>query len=229
MIAGKKRLTAGLALVIGMLYIGFALFFPVFEGKTFLQHFTKKYRALSKHSADFMKDLKPKAVAHVGQTVTLSLSMNDPEQAERIAVLFHKSSVRATPFGSILMVEGDLGHILQNCLADAQALYLNQNDALMGKYVMEGQSVLLFWSQSLQKMNEDLKKQNRFKQADTVSLIRKKAVEPANKYYGITPQALSDNLGFVLLSFIFYLACALWLGLAILFLFEGWGQKDRRD
>jgi hypothetical protein len=48
-------------------------------------------------------------------------------------------------------------------------------------------------------------------------------VECAYNYYGIEPWKVSDRIGLVLFSLIFYVVYTVWYGYAIIFLLEGWG------
>jgi predicted amidophosphoribosyltransferase len=124
-----------------------------------------------------------------------------------------------------ISVTGDLGRMLANCLADADSMYANSGDKVAGKYGYEEKRALYNWWQALKGMEKDLKHQKKFKEAKAVALVKKKAVETAYNYYTIEPQKISDKLGIVIFSLVFYVIYTLWYGFAILFLFEGWGLK----
>jgi len=53
----------------------------------------------------------------------------------------------------------------------------------------------------------------------------KKGVECSYNYYGIDPQQISDRLGIVVFSLVFYVLYTVWYGFAILYLFQGLGLK----
>jgi hypothetical protein len=72
-------------------------------------------------------------------------------------------------------------------------------------------------------MDEDLKRQNRFAEAAFVVKVKEKAVECAYNYYGIEPWKVSDKMGVILLSLVFYVFYTVWYGYAIIFTLEGWG------
>ncbi len=74
-------------------------------------------------------------------------------------------------------------------------------------------------------MDRDLSRQRKFKAATAVSLIKNKAVETSYNYYRIEPQNITDRLGLVIFSLIFYVIYTLWYGFAIMYLFEGWGLR----
>jgi hypothetical protein len=70
-----------------------------------------------------------------------------------------------------------------------------------------------------------LKKQKLFKEAKVVALVIKKVVETSYNYYTIEPQKITDKMGIVIFSLVFYVCYTLWYGFAILFMFEGWGLR----
>jgi hypothetical protein len=53
--------------------------------------------------------------------------------------------------------------------------------------------------------------------------VKEKAVECAYNYYGIEPWKVSEKLGLVVFSLVFYVVYTVWYGYAIIFLLEGWG------
>jgi hypothetical protein len=127
--------------------------------------------------------------------------------------------------GSTIQVAGDLGKILQNCLADADHMYLNDGQKVSSKYGYDEKRVLFNWWNAFKEMDKGLKKQKLFKEAKLVTAVKKKAVEPSYNYYNIEPQRIMDRLGIVIFSLIFYVVYTLWYGFAIMFMFEGWGVK----
>ena len=74
-------------------------------------------------------------------------------------------------------------------------------------------------------MDKDLKNQELFKEAEILETVKNKAVETSYNYYKIEPQKISDRLGIVVFSLIFYVVYTLWYGFAIMYMFDGWGLK----
>jgi len=124
-----------------------------------------------------------------------------------------------------LRVSGDLGKILENSLADADAMYRNDGKAVRGKYGYEERRVLYHWWKAMEEMDKGLKKQKKFQEGQVVSLVGKKAIESSYNYYQIEPQKIGDRWGTVLFSLVFYVVYTLWYGFSILFMFEGWGLR----
>ena len=136
-----------------------------------------------------------------------------------------KSGALVNVSGNRLKVEGDLGKILANCLADADHMYINDGQAVASKYGYNERQVLFNWWQALKAMDKDLKKQKQFEAAKAVTLVVNKAVETSYNYYRIEPQKISDRAGVVLFSLVFYVVYTLWYGFAIMYMFEGWGLR----
>jgi len=151
--------------------------------------------------------------------------MANEKQAEQTALLFSKAGAAARISGAQLQASGDLGRILENALADADAMYKNDGRAVATKYGYEEKRVLYHWWKAMEEMDKSLKKQKKFKEAKIVSLVEKRAVECAYNYYKVEPQGIGDRWGTVVFSLIFYVVYTLWYGFAILFMFEGWGLK----
>ena len=126
---------------------------------------------------------------------------------------------------SKITVTGDAGRMLTNCLEDADAMYANEGQKVLDKYGYAARQALFNWWSLLKAMEKDLKAQKEFKVAKTVSLVQKKAVETAYNYYTIEPQKITDKLGIVIFSLVFYVIYTLWYGFSILYMFEGMGMK----
>ena len=110
-------------------------------------------------------------------------------------------------------------------LEDADLMYHNDGAAVSGKYGYEERQALYNWWRALKEMEKDLKKQKKFKEAEVVAQVKKKAVETSYNYYGIEPRKISSKIGIVLFSLIFYVIYTVWYGFGFMFMFEGWGLK----
>jgi hypothetical protein len=203
----------------------FLFFSPVFNGHNGLDYLDNLYNSISKGSAYYIPKLKDDAKAFNGSSVEMSFSMANPAQAQQTAQLFMKSGAMVNVSEAKLKVSGDLGKILENCLADSDALYKNDGKGLAAKYGYNERQALYNWWQAFKGVEKDLNNQKKFKEAKTVANISKKAVETCYNYYTIEPQSIMERLGVVVFSLVFYVIYTLWYGFAILFMFEGWGMK----
>jgi hypothetical protein len=225
MIAHKKKFTTGLSLLIAFFVVLFIFFSPVFKGQNGLDYLDSLYNSISKGSAYYIPKLKDEAKPFAGSAVELSFSMANPTQAQQTAQLFMKSGAMVNVSEAKLKVSGDLGKILENTLADADALYKNDGKSLSAKYGYDERQALYNWWQALKGVEKDLNNQKKFKEAKAVANISKKAVETCYNYYRIKPQSIMDRLGVVIFSLVFYVIYTLWYGFAILFMFEGLGMQ----
>jgi len=201
------------------------IFSPVFKGQNGLEYLDALYNSISKGSAYYIPKVKEEAGKFVGRSIEVTLSMADEKQAKQTALLFEKGGASTTVAGASLRITGDLGKILENSLADADKMYVNEGKEVSEKYGYNERQILFNWWKAFKSMDNDLKKQKKFKEAKVVTLVIKKAIEPSYNYYKIVPQKISDRFGIVIFSLVFYVIYTLWYGFAIMYMFEGWGLK----
>jgi hypothetical protein len=225
MIAHKKEFFGGFVMMIAFIVILIIIFSPVFNGQNGLEYLDNLYNSISKGSAYYIPKIKEETDKLLGNSATMALGMANEEQAEQTAQLFNEAGALVNRTGAELKVSGDLGQILESCLADADAMYHNDGQTVSNKYGYDEKRVLYNWWTALKAMDKDLKKQKKFAEAETVTKAKKKAVESSYNYYKIDPQKIGDRVGVVIFSLIFYVVYTLWYGFAILFMFEGWGLK----
>jgi len=224
MMANKKEFTRGFVLILCFLVILGIMFSPIFSGKNALEFSDDLYNSISKESAYYIPAAKKGIEPISGETVDIVLNV-DAAQAENTALLYRAAGASAAVENDSLRVSGDLGAVLSACLEDADAMFANNGEALSSKYNLDARLALFNWWSACQAMDKALSKQKQFKLAKAVDLVKKKAVEPAYNYYGIEPQKITERLGIVLFSLVFYVIYTLWYGFSIMFMFEGWGMQ----
>jgi len=225
MIAHKKEFFGGLVMMAMFVVVLIIIFMPVFGGQNGLNYMDNLYNSISKGSAYYIPKVREEAKAFTGNSVEVTLHMASEEQANQTSKLFNQAGALVNVSGSELKVAGDLGKILENCLADADSMYHNDGQAVTNKYGYEEKRILFNWWTACKEMDRDLKNQKRFKEAKIVTTVKKKTVESSFNYYQIEPQNIGDRIGVVLFSLIFYVIYTLWYGFGIMFMFEGWGLK----
>ncbi len=225
MIEKKKEFYGGFGLLIGFAVILIVIFSPVFKGQNGLEYLDDLYNSISKGSAYYIPKVKAETDTFSGRSVSTTIEMADESQTQQTAALFMKGDALVNISGTQLKIEGDLGKILANCLADADRMYMNDGQTISSKYGYNERQVLFNWHQALIAMDKVLKKQKLFQEAKTVDWVVKKAVETSYNYYQVDPQKISDRAFIVLFSLAFYVIYTLWYGFAIMFMFEGWGMK----
>ena len=225
MIEKKRTFYLGLGLLFGFVVVLVSFFSPIWDGKDGLEYLDNLYNSISKGSAYYIPKIREEAESLKGKRVELTLDMADERHAEQAALLLEAGEAQVASAGARLNVEGDLGHILANCLSDADAMYHNEGRQISAKYHCDERLAMYNWWLALKGAEKDLKKQNKFKEAKVVDLIVKKAIETSYNYYQIDPQKITDRLGIVIFSLVFYVIYTVWYGFAIMFLFEGWGLR----
>lgn len=225
MIAHKKEFYGGFGLLVGFFVILFIIFSPVFNGQNGMEYLDSLYNSISKGSANYIPKVKKETDTFKGNTVNMALKIADEKQAQQTALLFTNAGATAEVSGAQLNVSGDLGNMLANCIEDSKNMYNNDGATVSNKYGYNERQVLYNWHTALKAADKDLKKQKLFKEAKTVALVIKKVVETSYNYYTIEPQKITDKMGIVIFSLVFYVGYTLWYGFAILFMFEGWGLR----
>ena len=225
MIADKKEFYGGFAMMAAFVLVLIIMFSPVFKGKNGLEYLDELYNTISKGSAYYIPKVKEETDKFIGNSVTVTFKTANETQAGQTASLFEQGGASVSTSGAELKVTGDLGKILENCLADAEAMYRNNGQAVSRKYGYDEKRALFNWWQACTATEKDLKKQKKFKEAKVVALVGKKAVETSYNYYQVEPQKIGARIGLVTFSLIFYVVYTLWYGFSIMFMFEGWGLK----
>jgi len=225
MIANMKKFILGLVMMATFIVVLIIFFSPVFGGKNGLEYLDDLYNSISKGSAYYIPKLRQDVQAYTGSTVDMTLKFKSTEQARQTSLLFEKAGALINVSENTLKVSGDLGAILQSCLDDSDSMYLNDGQKLSARYGYDERQVMYNWWTASKEMDNDLKKQKKFKAADMVATVEKKAIETVYNYYRIEPQKISDQYGIVVLSLIFYVVYTVWYGFAFMYLFEGWGMK----
>lgn len=225
MIARKDKFLTGMILMILFTGVFVAIFMPLFNGQNGLKYLDNLYNSISKGSAYYIDSVRDEIAGLEGSELTLNLTMHSEVQAQQTVSLFMKAGAQVGHDGAQLTVTGNMVRILGHCLDDAQLMYDNDGGAITGKYGYAEKAVLYNWWSALKAMDFDLKRQKKFKLAKMAELVNKKAVETAYNYYGIEGQKISDRIGVVIFSLIFYVGYTLWYGFGIMYLFEGWGMR----
>lgn len=225
MIANKKLFYQGALLLIAFFIVFALVFMPFFKEGNALNYLDNLYNSISKASAYYIPKLQEENAEFQGKSVRAVLTFGSERQASETASLFQKSGASAAPEGEKLTVEGDLGAILANCLADADTMFHNQGEKITEKYQYPERQVMYNWWTAMERLDFQLKKQKEFDAAKFVGNVNKRAVETAYNYYKIEPQSIMEKLGIVIFSLIFYVFYTLWFGFSIMFLFEGWGMR----
>ena len=225
MIAEKKTFTKGAIMMVIFIAVLITFFSPVFNGQNGLEYLDDLYNSISKGSAYYIPKVKAESDRFMGTAATMKLDMGDKAHADQTALLFQKAGASTEVSEGSLKVTGDLGKILDNCLTDADSMYHNDGKTVTEKYGYNERQALYNWWKACKEMDKDFKRQKKFDEALVVSMLQSKAVETAYNYYTINPQKITDRMGIVIFSLIFYVIYTMWYGFSIMYMFEGWGLR----
>jgi len=202
------------------------IFMPLFAGgKNGLEYLDNLYNSISKGSAYYVPELKELSAPLSGKQVTMTMEMASERAAQQALPLLKFSGAAVQSQGAMLTFNGDLGKLLDNCLEDADLMYQNKGAQVKDKYGMNERQALHTWWAITKQMDKTLKKQTLFKEAQVVATVSKKGVETSYNFYGIAPKKISEKIGVVVFSLVFYVVYTVWYGFAIMFLFEGLGLR----
>lgn len=222
----------GLLLTISFGVILFIMFMPYFgisprtnQPQNAMEAADDLFNAISKGSTHYIPDLEKKNKAFNGVTVDVNLKLKSNDLAQKASKILAASGAKVAGDGVQLKVEGDLGKMISAALTDSNELFYNRDAELQSKYGFSGREVVYAWWGILKDFDKDLKRQNKFKEAAFVADVTKKAVEVSFNFYGIEPQSVVSKAGILSFSLVFYVIYTLWWGIAIFFLFEGFGLQ----
>lgn len=225
MIAKKKTFYLGFFMMLAFIAVLIIMFSPVFGGHNALNYLDGLYNSISKGSAYYIPAVREEIKPYHGKMMELALDMKSEETARQTATILMESGELVNVSDGKVVVKGDLGRFLDNCLSDADAMYYNDGGKVADKYGFTEKQVMYNWWSALKAMEKDLKHQKKFAEAKIVTLVQAKTVETAYNYYQIEPQKISDKLWIVIFSLVFYVVYTLWYGFAIMYLFEGVGMQ----
>jgi hypothetical protein len=224
-ITDKIKFYTGLGMLAIFTVLLVIMFSPVFGDRNALRYLDEVYNSISKASAYYIPDVREDSSNYIGTSIGVSLKMESEEQAEQTALLYQEAGAEVVTSGVELEANGDLGKILETCLNDADAMYHNDAEEITEKYGYDERQVLHNWWISLKAMSETLEDDNMFEEAKVVTSVKEKALEPSYNYYNIEPEAVSDRIGILIFSLVFYVIYTIWYGFALMYLIEGLGLR----
>ncbi len=234
MAASKKgAFTIGLLMAVSFGVVLFLMFSEIFPGPAGikvngLDWADDLFNKLSKGSSYFIPKLKEANQKFMGRPFTATIKIQNAEEADQINKLFTQAGARVNVQGEALTIEGDLGQTMGVILRDSDDMFNNQGQKLVALYGYDEKEVLKNWWTALSKMDRFFKKNLKIEEADLVSEISKKGLEPSYNFYKIESHRVSDRVGIMTFLLVFYVFYTLWWGYAIFYLFEGFGLTMKK-
>ncbi|MCX5862681.1 MAG: hypothetical protein WCG29_01730 [Desulfomonile sp.] len=225
LIKDKGTFLKGVVLFVTFIIILVLMFSPLFRGENSLEAADKLFNSISKGSTYYIPDLVKQNLAYMGKTFDVTIKLKNDEMGQKATKLLTGAGAQVTSTAAQLKISGDLGQVMAVALKDADSMFHNRETEVSSKYGFKGQEVLYVWWSAFKEVDKDLTRQNKFKEAAFLSTVVKKGVEVGYNFFKIDPQSAISKAGILSFSLVFYVVYTLWWGIAILYLFEGFGLQ----
>jgi len=221
----KGMFLKGILLLVTFLVVLGAMFLPLFGGKNALEASDELFNSISKGSTYFIPELLKKSESFKGKSIDVALKFKSKEDVARAAKVLTTAGMQATAEGDQVKVKGDFGQMLGATLKDSEAMFNNRDDEISSRYGMAPKEATYTWWLIDKEMDKDLKRQKLFAEAAFLGDVVRKGVEVGYNFHKISPQTASSKMGVLTFSLVFYVIYTLWWGIAVLWLFEGFGLQ----
>lgn len=232
LIHDKGHFAKGLLLAISFFVILIVMFMPLFgtnvrtgQPSNAMEAADDLFNSISKGSIHYIPELLKKAQGLQGVTIDVAIKLKSNEMTQNASKLLTTAGVNVSGDGGQIKVQGDLSKILIAALKDSDELFFNRSAELQSRTGFAGREVVFVWWNVLKEIDKDLMRQAKFKESKFVGDVIKKGVEVAFNFYGIEPQSVVSKAGILAFALIFYVVYTLWWGIAIFYLFEGFGLQ----
>ncbi|MCL5023338.1 MAG: hypothetical protein M1497_08245 [Nitrospirae bacterium] len=228
LIKNKKPFALGIVFAISFLSVLALIFSPLFRGKNGLQFADNSFNRLSKGSSYFIPKVARLVDKVAGRHFSLKITLDKSEDAEAAAKLLTTAGAKVEPKDSELLIEADIGLLLQSALRDSDAMFKNEGKAVSARYGCDEKTAMKTWWTALSKIEKRLKKKKSVEEAKVVSEVIKKAVEPGYNFYMVDSEQVADHVGMMSGLLAFYVVYTMWWGYAIFHLFNGLGLSMKK-
>lgn len=235
-IANKKSFFEGLILLICFFILVIIILSPVFPDEpgskiNGLQYSDKFFNELSKGSSWFIPEAEQTAKSMLGKNVAFNIRILRPKllplQIELLkdADANLEETAASAAQDNHIKFNGDLGKILLNVCQISELLY-NNHELSEAYQDLPPTEVAQAWWYILNPAINDLQKQGLNSEASAIDRVLRRALEPANNYYGIDAQKVSNNIFFLTAFLLAYIIYTLWYGVGVYKLFKGLGLMN---
>ena len=219
----------GLFLALSFVGVLILIFSPIYGGgMNGLDYSDNLFNKLAKGSSYFIPKLKEINKKFQGKNFAVQFNIENPKEAGQIAKLFTAGNCKVEVQGTNIRIDGDLGKTMDLILKDSDFMFHNQGKEVVASYGFDEKEAMKSWWMALSKMDKFFKKNLKIEEANHISEISKKAIEPAYNFYEIEPQRVSDRAGIMIFLLAFYVFYTLWWGYAIFYLFDGVGLTMKK-
>lgn len=237
-----KSMAKGLVMVVAFFVILFLMFTPLFNGMNAFEYSDNLFNSISKGSTlEYIPKQLKGVEKFAGRPFDGALEFKDgeveahlgyhavgAEVAANAGKLLAGVADKAEVSGNKVTTTLDLGKVLKAGLADAQAMYDGKSEAISAKYGMDAKTAMFAWWKVFAELNRKLIIAGKAAEAKAVDSALKRGIELGYNFAGIPAEKVSNNVGILAGSLVFYVIYTLWWGMAILFVFEGFGLAMKK-
>jgi len=226
--SGKTELIKGILLIISFFGVLILMFSPVFNGLNAFEVSDKLFNSIAKGSSYYIQDILKESEEYKGKIFEAKIKLKDDKMIPDAEKVFTLSGGQFSNDNGNLKISGDIAQIVQAAIKDSDSMFYNKGKEICDSYGYPEKSekqIMVTWWTCFKEIMKDLKKQEKFKDAEFIDNVMKKTIEVAYNFYEITPEKAIDKAGVLSIALIFYIFYTLWWGYAILFVFEGLGLR----
>jgi len=228
-IANKGPFTLGLFMAISFLGVLLLIFSPIYGGgMNGLDYADNLFNKLAKGSSYFIPKLKEANKNFRGRSFNAAITIDNAKEAGQVQKLFTAAGAAVEMQGTNLTISGDLGKTMEAALRDADYMFKNQGQEVMAPYGFDEKEVMKSWWTGLSRMDKFFKKNLKIEEANHISEVNKKGIEPAYNFYKVESQRVADRAGIMIFLLVFYVIYTMWWGYAIFYLFDGVGLTMKK-
>lgn len=231
----KNEMRKGLILFISFFIVFFIMWTPWFgkddTGKG-LNAFTAAdnlFNSISKGSSYFLDKLRADNAAFEGKTdLDMSVDIGEDTMLPLVETVLNQHVSNVQINGKTFHFQGDLVTLVDGIIADSSDMYHNRSAELAMRYGVdeaETRAIGYAWYLFLGELEDEFNHQGDFREAKHVKEIISRGVEVGYNFYGIEAEKATSKAGILTFSLVFYVIYTLWWGMAIFYLFEGFGLK----
>jgi hypothetical protein len=222
-------MTIGIILALSFIVVLILIFSPIYGGgMNGLDFADDLFNKLSKGSSYFIPKLKANNLPYTNTAFSASIKADTPQEAVLINKLFTAAGCQVAAQDTALTIQGSLGKTVDVILRDCDFMFKNQGKEVSALYGTDEREVMKAWWAALNKMDKFFKKNLKIEEANLVSEVNKKGIEPAYNFYQVEPQRVADRAGLMIFLLAFYVFYTMWWGYAIFYLFEGFGLTMKK-
>jgi hypothetical protein len=228
-VMNKKTFSVGAFLALTFFGVLAFIFSPVFgDGKNGLVYSDDMFNRLSKGSSYFIPKVAKSNEQFNTTTIAMVVRLDKPEQNDMTVKILAAAGAEARTGSPEIHINANLGSLMSKVLQDADDMYKNEGKKLVDRYGVDEKEAMASWWNVLKVMDKELKKQGKIEEANIVSDVMKKAVEPAYNFYKIDAQKVSEKAGIMTGLLLFYVVYTMWWGFAIFYMFDGIGLTMKK-